>query len=178
MAARSCTQLQPASLQACFLLKRVLRALPTTLHAHHSHYMHANTPGRKMSPAWFAGKRNDVAEIMRGLDIYVLPSLAEGISNTFLEAMASGLPLVVTNVPGNDDVVRDNDCGVIVKGKDPEAMAAGLHQLLSDDSYRSSLAVLSQQCSGKYDWLQVAAQYERVYQRSMHDHDNAEARNS
>lgn len=119
-----------------------------------------------------------VSQCYKSAVIFFSPSIAEGMSLVSLEAMASGLPLVVTNVPGNDDVVRDNGCGVIVKSKDPEAMAAGLHQLLSDDSYRSSLAELSQQCSGKYDWSKIAVQYESVYQRAIHDLDNAEARDS
>ena len=50
--------------------------------------------------AWLPGERQDVADVMRGLDCFALPSLAEGISNTILEAMASGLPVVATDVGG------------------------------------------------------------------------------
>ena len=111
-----------------------------------------------------------ITQCYKSADIFFSPSIVEGLSLVSIEAMASGLPLVVTDVPGNDDVVRENGCGVIVKSKDSESMAAGLHQLLSDDSYRSSLAELSQQCSGKYDWSKIAMQYEKVYQRAIHDH--------
>ena len=51
--------------------------------------------------AWLPGERRDVPELMRALDCFVLPSLAEGISNTILEAMASGLPVLATDVGGN-----------------------------------------------------------------------------
>lgn len=110
-----------------------------------------------------------ITQCYKSADIFFSPSIAEGLSLVSLEAMASGLPLVVTDVPGNDDVVRDNGCGVIVKSEDPESMAAGLHRLLSDDAYRSSLAQLSQQCSGKYDWSKIAMQYESVYRRAIND---------
>ena len=48
--------------------------------------------------AWLPGARDDVPDVMRGLDCFVLPSLAEGISNTILEAMACGLPVLATRV--------------------------------------------------------------------------------
>jgi sugar transferase (PEP-CTERM/EpsH1 system associated) len=73
--------------------------------------------------AWLPGERNDVAEIMGGLDCFVLPSLAEGISNTILEAMASGLPVIATDVGGNADLVKSGITGQIVPAGDPEALA-------------------------------------------------------
>ena len=60
---------------------------------------------------WFAGERADVPEIMRGLDCFVLPSLAEGVSNTILEAMASGLPVVATRVGGNSELIESGMTG-------------------------------------------------------------------
>jgi sugar transferase (PEP-CTERM/EpsH1 system associated) len=77
--------------------------------------------------AWLPGERNDVAEIMSGLDCFVLPSLAEGISNTILEAMASGLPVIATDVGGNADLVKSGITGQIVPAGDPEALA---HQIV------------------------------------------------
>lgn len=79
--------------------------------------------------AWLPGERNDVAEILRGLDCFVLPSLAEGISNTILEAMASGLPVIATNVGGNADLVLEGITGHIVPAGEVEPMAQGLVQL-------------------------------------------------
>ena len=73
--------------------------------------------------AWLPGERNDIAEIMGGLDCFVLPSLAEGISNTILEAMASGLPVIATDVGGNADLVTSGITGQIVPAGDPEALA-------------------------------------------------------
>ena len=79
--------------------------------------------------AWLPGERSDIPEIMRGLDCFVLPSLAEGISNTILEAMASGLPVIATDVGGNADLVASGANGCIIPAADPEAMAAEIVRL-------------------------------------------------
>lgn len=73
--------------------------------------------------AWLPGGRNDVSEIMRRLDIFVLPSQAEGISNTILEAMATGLPVIATRVGGNPELVSDGNTGSLVAAGDVQAMA-------------------------------------------------------
>lgn len=73
--------------------------------------------------AWLPGERNDVPEILRGLDCFVLPSLAEGISNTILEAMASGLPVLATDVGGNGELIEAGKTGELVPAGDIEAMA-------------------------------------------------------
>jgi len=76
--------------------------------------------------AWLPGKRDDVALIMRSFDLFVLPSLAEGISNTILEAMATGLPVLATDVGGNRELVREGRTGTLVPRDDPENMAKAL----------------------------------------------------
>ena len=76
--------------------------------------------------AWLPGKRDDVARIMRSFDLFVLPSLAEGISNTILEAMATGLPVLATAVGGNRELVREGETGTLVPRDDPERMASAL----------------------------------------------------
>lgn len=73
--------------------------------------------------AWLPGERSDVPEVMRGLDCFVLPSLAEGISNTVLEAMASGIPIVATRVGGNPELIEDGLSGRLVPSADTAAMA-------------------------------------------------------
>jgi sugar transferase (PEP-CTERM/EpsH1 system associated) len=84
------------------------------------------------SLVWFAGERNDIPELMRGLDLFILPSLREGISNTILEAMASGLPVIATNVGGNPELVVNGETGMLVSPSDPVAMAEAIHSYLKD----------------------------------------------
>ena len=82
--------------------------------------------------AWFAGERADVPNVMRGLDIFALPSLVEGISNTILEAMASGLPVLATNVGGNADLVAAGETGLLVPAGDVGSMADAMLRLAAD----------------------------------------------
>jgi sugar transferase (PEP-CTERM/EpsH1 system associated) len=82
--------------------------------------------------AWLPGERRDVAGWMRGLDCFVLPSLAEGVSNTILEAMASGLPVIATDVGGNAELVEDGVTGLLVPARDAAAMAARIIELADD----------------------------------------------
>ena len=76
--------------------------------------------------AWLPGERADIAEIMRALDIFVLPSLGEGISNTILEAMASGLPVIATEVGGNPELVEQNVTGKLISPGNAEDLAQAI----------------------------------------------------
>lgn len=73
--------------------------------------------------AWLPGARNDVSELMQNMDMFVLPSKGEGISNTILEAMACGLPVIATNVGGNPELVVDGETGCLVPSCDSAALA-------------------------------------------------------
>lgn len=75
---------------------------------------------------WFAGDRSDVARLMQTFDIFVLPSMNEGISNTILEAMATGLPVIATRVGGNPELVSDRQSGYWVERQNPQAMAEAI----------------------------------------------------
>jgi sugar transferase (PEP-CTERM/EpsH1 system associated) len=89
--------------------------------------------------AWLPGERSDVAAWMRGLDLFVLPSLAEGVSNTILEAMASGLPVIATAVGGNVELVEPGRSGLLVPPGDVPAMAAALIALADDAGRRQAM---------------------------------------
>lgn len=84
--------------------------------------------------AWLAGARDDVADILRMLSCFVLPSQAEGTSCTLQEAMASGLPVVATAVGGTPDVVEDGITGLLVPSDDANAMAQALWNLYTDSA--------------------------------------------
>ena len=100
-------------------------------------------------------------------EIFFSPSIVEGLSLVSIEAMASGLPLVVTDVPGNEDIVRENDCGVIVRAKDISDMSKGLQSLILDPERRHRLAEVAFLNSRRYDWSEIARQYIRVYENVL-----------
>ena len=81
---------------------------------------------------WLAGDRSDIAELMRAMDLFVLPSRGEGISNTILEAMASGLPVIATAVGGNPELVAPGRTGTLIPPADPEQMAQALRASVAD----------------------------------------------
>ncbi len=81
---------------------------------------------------WFADERNDVADLMKNLDLFVLPSINEGISNTILEAMATELPVIATDVGGNPELVIHNQTGYLVQKQNPTAMAEAFKYYLDN----------------------------------------------
>ena len=80
----------------------------------------------------FLGRRNDVPELLDLVDVSVCSSLSEGMSNTILEAMASGLPVVATNVGGNPELVIEGKTGLLVPSAAPEKLGKALTSLLID----------------------------------------------
>ncbi len=87
----------------------------------------------------FAGNRQDVERCYRACDITVLPSLFEGTPNVALESMASGVPVVATNVSDNSFVIPEGKGGYVVPLHDEQAMADRICQLLTDDTHRSQV---------------------------------------
>jgi sugar transferase (PEP-CTERM/EpsH1 system associated) len=83
------------------------------------------------------GERRDVPTVLRALDVFVLPSRAEGMSNTILEAMATGLPVVATDVGGNPELVESEVTGRLVPSGDPGALEAALRAYVTDSYLRS-----------------------------------------
>jgi sugar transferase (PEP-CTERM/EpsH1 system associated) len=84
----------------------------------------------------FLGARKDVAHVLRAMDVFVLPSIAEGISNTILEAMATGLPVVATRVGGNPELVSPTVTGELVPRQRPGALADAIDGYLENPARR------------------------------------------
>jgi len=79
----------------------------------------------------FAGTSHDVPNLLNAMDAFVLPSICEGMSNTLLEAMASGLPVLATRVGGNPEVLKE-DGGWLFAPGDTDTLAARLEELATD----------------------------------------------
>jgi sugar transferase (PEP-CTERM/EpsH1 system associated) len=87
----------------------------------------------------FAGETSDVVSYLNSFDIFVLPSLAEGMSNALLEAMSVGVACVATRVGGNPELIEDGSSGLLFDAGDARALAARLKTLASNPRYRQEL---------------------------------------
>lgn len=118
--------------------------------------------------AWLPGERHDIADIMRAMDVFVLPSLNEGISNTILEAQASGLPVIATRVGGNVELVEGGMNGSFFEPGDEAGLAQALLTYFQDE------AMLDQQGSEARKRVEtgfsipaMAKAYEAVYEQVL-----------
>jgi glycosyltransferase involved in cell wall biosynthesis len=98
------------------------------------------------------------------LDVFAFPSHWEGHPGALLEAMAAGLPIVASDISGNDELVVDHETGLLVPPRDPPALARGINTLLSDDERARTLGEAAR--TAAYDRFTLTAmvdRFERVY---------------
>jgi sugar transferase (PEP-CTERM/EpsH1 system associated) len=118
--------------------------------------------------AWLPGERSDIAQVLRGLQCFVLPSLAEGISNTILEAMASGLPVIATNVGGNAELVAHGRTGEIVPAADSDAMAHSLVRLAGAPESAMAMGRAGRvEVETRFSLQVMVSAYQQLYTRQL-----------
>ena len=93
----------------------------------------------------FTGQRSDVQQIMREVDISVLPSLTESFSNSLLESMANGVPVIATKVGGNPEVVTDGENGILVPAADSASLTCSIAQLLESPELAQRLSAAARE---------------------------------
>jgi sugar transferase (PEP-CTERM/EpsH1 system associated) len=119
---------------------------------------------------WLAGSREDVPAVLHGLDLFVLPSLAEGISNTILESMACGLPIVATRVGGTPDLIEDGVTGRLVPPADPRALGEVLLSSFNDPDGARKLGQRARvHCERQFSLDRMVADYAAVYDQLLAD---------
>lgn len=113
----------------------------------------------------FLGQRNDARDWLAGWDVYVNSSISEGISLTILEAMAASLPVVVTRVGGNPEVV-DEGCGVVVPARSPDALSEAIRGLAGDAGRRATLGAAGRlRVEQRFSLSRMIREYRDVYER-------------
>jgi len=118
--------------------------------------------------AWLPGERNDVPEVLRGLDCFVLPSLAEGISNTILEAMASGLPVIATDVGGSGELIAPKETGVLVPVGDVQALATEMVALARQREKAKAMGQAGRLAvERRFSMEAMVRQYQGLYDKSL-----------
>jgi glycosyltransferase involved in cell wall biosynthesis len=113
----------------------------------------------------FLGGVDDIPSLFASAHLMVHPSKSEGLSNTILEAMAEGLPVVASDVDGAAELITDRKTGLLVPPNQPEPLAAKIRQLLSNPALRaelgkSGLDLVRERCSVR----SITARYESIYE--------------
>jgi glycosyltransferase involved in cell wall biosynthesis len=112
----------------------------------------------------FTGVRNDVPDVLSQVAVSVLPSLSEGLSNTLLESMAAGVPVVATRVGGTPEAVEDGVTGLLVPARNPEALARAIGLLLENRDLAARLGRAGRQRITRHFQLEsTVRQTERLY---------------
>jgi sugar transferase (PEP-CTERM/EpsH1 system associated) len=117
---------------------------------------------------WMPGARNDIADVIRGFSIFVLPSLSEATPVVILEAMASGLPIVATRVGGVPDLVVENETGLLVAPSDPGALADAIATYVLDGEMRRRHGIAGRaRIEAAYSIDAMIAGYASLYRAHM-----------
>lgn len=116
----------------------------------------------------FLGHRRDVPALLAAADLFVLPSLYEGLPLSVLEAMAAGVPVVATAIGGTDEVVCDGETGTLVPPGDPQALAAAIRRTLADRDAAIHLAARARSfVEQEYSVETMVASVSRLYEQLL-----------
>ncbi|NWG40064.1 MAG: TIGR03088 family PEP-CTERM/XrtA system glycosyltransferase [Hydrogenophilaceae bacterium] len=123
---------------------------------------------------WFTGERNDVPGLMQSMDVFVLPSISEGISNTILEAMASGLPVIATRTGGNVELVEEGHTGLLTPVGDVHKLSLALIDFYNADDKRREFGKNARSLvESKFSLTSMAAAYSNVYEQVLQNNKQA-----
>lgn len=114
----------------------------------------------------FHGAIGDIPAFIGSLDMVVVPSLAEGMSNAILESMAAGRPIVATDVGANRRLLDEGRCGLLVPAGDAAALAHGIKQMATDSDRSQQMAERARrQAASRYSREAMIARFEQFYER-------------
>jgi glycosyltransferase involved in cell wall biosynthesis len=111
----------------------------------------------------FLGFRRDIIEILKSSDIFVLPSLREGLPRSLMEAMACGLPCVVSNIRGNVDLIEHNYNGYLCDPKKADDYANAISMLVKDANQRDAMGIENSKRILRYDVSSVVQELGEIY---------------
>ncbi|MEX1112778.1 MAG: glycosyltransferase family 4 protein [Candidatus Andersenbacteria bacterium] len=103
-------------------------------------------------------------------DIFVLTSLSEGMPSVILEAMGCGLPVIASDVGGNNEIVKEGENGFLIQGEDAETLADRLTELIDNKELRERMGKRSREMALSYDWKNIMKQYNDLYLAYANNH--------
>lgn len=118
--------------------------------------------------SWLPGSREDIPEQLRNMDVFVLGSFREGISNTVLEAMASGLPVIASDTGGNRELVRDGVNGVLVPPGDAKSLSNAILAYVQDADLRARHGSASRdRVMSRFSIGRMIDEYRSLYENAL-----------
>ncbi|MBW2260234.1 MAG: glycosyltransferase family 4 protein, partial [Deltaproteobacteria bacterium] len=111
----------------------------------------------------FTGHRSDIPQILALSDLSVLTSDREGFSNTVIESLAAGVPVVATDVGGNSEAIVDGECGLIVQPDDLTGLAGALKKVLTDDTLRHQMSQAARVRAQRFSLENMLDETRRLY---------------
>jgi glycosyltransferase involved in cell wall biosynthesis len=116
-------------------------------------------------------KREQLPEVYRNADVFLLPSREEGMANVLMEAMSAGLPVIATRIAGSDEAVVEGTTGTLVASEDISALAHALEALIRDASARARMGRAGRaRVESTYSWPAIADQWLDIVERIIHNH--------
>ena len=111
--------------------------------------------------------REETSPYYQEADVFVLPSLNEGMSNAMLEALSTGLPILATDTGGSDELIQEGKNGYIVKMKNAQDIADKIEKLIKDPELRKIMGEASRKKALEMSWDEVAKKYYEVYKKNI-----------
>ena len=109
-------------------------------------------------------KLEDIPDIYRDADVFLLPSVMEGMPSVVLQAMASGLPIIGSKVEGFSEVLEDGINGFCIEYGDYKNLANSIHKLISSVDLREQMSKKSIEKANKFSWESISKQYLSLYE--------------
>lgn len=116
----------------------------------------------------FLGERADIPELLNAMDLFVLPSVTEGMSNTLLEAMACGIPVIATDVGGNPEIIRDGINGFLIPPRNSDVLSETIEKMYSDKRMARQMGIMSRKIvEKKFSLTNMVKNYQDMYIRCL-----------
>ena len=125
----------------------------------------------------FLGHRDDISDLLADCDVFVLPSLYEGLPLSILEAMSAGKPVIATQIGGTDEAVIAGETGLLIPPADPAALAAAIRTLLADQPLAKRLASAGRaRVEQEFSAIKMVQQVIDVYDELLEKHEGINGR--
>lgn len=115
----------------------------------------------------FKGFQQNINKILNDSDIFVSPSKREGFSLALMEAMAAGLPVICTDIRGNNELIEDGINGFLIHDGEVERLKNKIITLIEDDELRSQISLNNLKKVKQYDIKQINSQMDRIYSKAL-----------